>query len=362
MGAIASITVKDTIQPWKKYLETREQARGTITNKLRHIELLATVSSKRTPMLVKNLGLAQITDLFAEYHTVASRNACLQAVRGWFKWCIRMDYINPVQVEKLIGDRGHEKFERKPKYFLPVEKFMDVLSVAGARHPQRRAIMAFLLFTLVRQSELSSLLLKDVNLETRNVRVYRHKRKRYTDVPICPDLYDELMIWLTWYAEDQGFASPAELMKAHPEWHLAPSRWQNGSKLAIVPERGASRIEHFVKEVLDDLGIEDTTHGEYYRHLQEGAHTIRRSGARAMFDYLTDVVGEDKALLQVMLMLDHEQPQVTLKYIGVHIEKERLKKFLLTNSPYGFRKPPQASQGEARVIQLRPGRALERAV
>src|SRR6185437_2800705 len=109
-----------------------------------------------------------------------------------------------------------------------------------------------------------------------------------------------------------------------------------------------ARLENIVKNALDVLGA-DTENGVYVRHLGEGMHTIRRSGARAMFDYLTDEVGEAKSLLQVSIMLDHDDPQMTLRYIDKDVERDRLNTFLKTGSMYG---PAHRGRPQGNVVPM----------
>ena len=52
------------------------------------------------------------------------------------------------------------------------------------------------------------------------------------------------------------------------------------------------------------------------RAMGEGSHTLRRSGARALFDRLAES-GYDRSLRIVQSMLHHSSVTITEKYIGV---------------------------------------------
>ena len=80
-------------------------------------------------------------------------------------------------------------------------------------------------------------------------------------------------------------------------------------------------------------------------------HRIRRSGARAMSDHLALDLGNDKALLQVSVMLNHSGTQQTLAYIGLDIEREQLNDWLRGISMYS---PAAYKINEATVTAIRP--------
>lgn len=289
-------------------------------------------------------------------NTRASQNRALSALRAFASYAERMEYLEPGKANWLLGDRKCKPFVRRPKYYIPVSQFRPMIEAAGSRHPVERATMALAFYTLGRQGELAGLKLKDLNLQNMAIRIYRPKRKRWTDVTITPELASELHIWLLCYAKQTGYINIHELVTCQPEWYLVPAavpvkgRGPGGAYDAglttweIDPARPALRLEKLVKRLLDTFGAE-TENGQKVRHLGEGMHTVRRSGARAMIDHLASVYGEDKALLMVSTMLDHESVEMTLLYIGRNIEQKRLNEWLKTNSMYGT--------SQANVIPMR---------
>lgn len=56
--------------------------------------------------------------------------------------------------------------------------------------------------------------------------------------------------------------------------------------------------------------------------LSEGVHTLRRSGARALYDRLVSE-GYDGAMRTVQSMLHHSSIQTTEHYLGIHLDKKR---------------------------------------
>lgn len=288
-----------------------------------------------------------------------SRNKALLALRNFMAFLVRRKYLTGDSAEMLTGDRKFKTDTRKPKHYIPVEQFGDMLDLAGRRHGSDRAALALALYTLARQAEITGLRLRDIDLDNWTVRIYRGKQRRWTDVTICPDLQGELLNWLDAYAKETGSWGARQMMADHPDWHVVPHvvLVRNGGvyqtslfSYTLDPERPSGRLWDVVKGALDVLGS-TTEDGKFARHKGEGMHTIRRSGARAMLDYLADDLGSDKALLQVSIMLDHNDPKTTLLYIGRDIERDRLNDYLKTGSMYG--PAHRAAKPAGNVIQLR---------
>lgn len=291
------------------------------------------------------------------------RNNALTAVRGFIGYLERGRHIEAGASDQLLGTRKCKPAPRKPKHYIDVGQFAEALEVAGDRHPEDRAIIALALYTLGRQSEIGGLRLKDVRLRDRELLMWRPKTKDYLAITISPDLAEELSWWLSWYATHTGYDSPAAMMTAQPDWHLVPRRkyspragsagrfTASDAVFALRPEVPASQMERVVKHVLTGLGVE-VEDGISRRHKGEGIHTIRRSGARALLDYLALEVGEDKALLRVSTMLGHANTQMTLAYIGRDIERQQLNDWLKDNPMYGARQSPRSPTGGGNLATL----------
>jgi integrase len=300
----------------------------------------------RAPLKTGSLKPQYVARFFSTLPaTAGSHNRALSALKQFMRFLERMEYIPRGEADWLLGDRSTKKFTRKPKYYIPVSQFGPMLDAAGRRHPVDRITLALAFYTLGRQGEIAGLRLKDLDWETKTIRLYRPKRKRWTVVQICPELAEELFRWICFYASELGLTETG-LLEDHPDWYLAPGldcikgRTPTGeydAKLTtyrINPLKEALRLEKLVKRMLDIFGAQ-TEDGKVRKHLGEGMHTVRRSGARAMLDYLANVHGEDKALLMVSTMLDHETTTMTLLYIGRSLERKRLNDYLAHGSMYG---------------------------
>jgi integrase len=89
--------------------------------------------------------------------------------------------------------------------------------------------------------------------------------------------------------------------------------------MAYYPDSPVSRPSRRVQAALEAIGMETrNTDGTSKR---EGSHTLRRSGARALFDQLTLDGGYDHPLRIVQSMLHHASITQTEVYIGVTADK-----------------------------------------
>lgn len=62
-----------------------------------------------------------------------------------------------------------------------------------------------------------------------------------------------------------------------------------------------------------------------------------------MLSHLSRTLSKDHAVLQVAIMLDHDDPRQTLKYIGMDLETEELNGWLRGNSMYGHQEAPSGA-------------------
>ena len=347
------VKVTDALPQFVEYLESRGLAKGTVR---RHF--VAANVFVRVCQQVKgpNATMGQVdhecvTRFFAQLGGAqGSRNNSLETVKAFLNWAEKWGYLRPgFTAAKLLEGYKTRKAQRQPKYYLSAAEFPAALDVAGEHNPTDRAVIAIALYTLARQSEIAALRLRDYDAGKGEIQLYRQKRKRWTTTGVTPELVRELYRWEVTYAERMGYLSPHTMIREHPDWRLVPSRkaWRGGYE--IQPEVPISAMERVAKRVLTGLGVTTTRDGKAVRHLGEGMHTIRRSGARAMLKHLSEGLGHQRALVQVSLMLDHDDTKMTLQYIGMDQERDELNDWLKGNSMYGS---PDAPQGGA-VIPLR---------
>lgn len=257
-----------------------------------------------------------------------------QALLTFFKWA-RHTKRMPVDSDPMYG-RKTPKSARRERYRIPVSKFDHMLDLAGQRDPRDRAVVSVLLYTLLRDSEATALRVRDLDLDNGYVMARIHKSSIEDRVPISAELDRELHSWLTIYAESVGGLLP--------HYYLLPSRVSvidsrdpetgailSNKTLAYSPERRIYATGDIVKRVLADLGVPLTLDG---KSLHEGAHTLRRSGARALFDSLSDM-GYDKPLRVVQAMLHHKSQVDTERYIGITADRRSRDELIRGQVMYG---------------------------
>jgi integrase len=333
--------------------------RGYLARFGRICQDVARERGKRTPLTVEEIDGRVMTCYFStSTGKQGNLNNMLIPVRLFLTWCVASGWLDQGAPARLMGNRKYKRPERQPKYYIPAEDFPAMLEAPCLVHPSERMIVALALYTLGRRGEIGGLRLRDIDLNKLSLNVYRQKRKRWTEVAICPELHEELLRWLKIYGEHYEHSAYG-LLDAYPDWHLIPrlvrriERNDKGqisrvSHIDLNPGNYPVHMERLVKGVLDHLGVTETRDGTRVRHLGEGMHTVRRSGARAMLDHLSRDVGHERALLQVATMLDHDDPKQTLLYIGMDKERDDLNNWLRSNSMYGAPKRP-----DGKVIPIR---------
>jgi integrase len=345
------LKIEDAVPEFLNYQEGRGLSPGTVK---RHGVAARGFAAACQKVKGKNATMGQVDHAcVARYFqdmtgSQGYRNNNLETLRRFLEWAEKWGYLRPpfTAARLLDGYRGR-KAERQPKYYLDAAEFPAALEAAGQGHPADRAVIALALGTLARQSEIAALRLCDVDLAKGEIRIYRAKLKRWTTTGMTPELVAEMNGWLRWYAAETGYLSPHTLMREHPDWLLVPSRGRGNARLQ--PTQPVCVMERVAKRVLTRLGVQGTRQGKSSDHLGEGMHTFRRSGARAFLKQLSEQLGHDRALVQVSLMLDHDDIKMTLRYIGMDQEREELNDWLKGNSMYGTPEPPPV----AAVIPLR---------
>lgn len=332
----------ETTGPFADYLHGKGLSEGTVTRHRLAIfggrkGFACTVQRIKGPRPTMGQIDHQCVDTWFAAHEGSSgaRANKIESIRHYLRWAenrglLRAGFTADKLLEGYKGRRG----QRQPKYYIPVEDFPALLSVAHSARD--RAVLAIALYTLARQGEIAAITLKDLTLPGRKVSIYREKRKRWTETAMTPELREELTQWLKVYADKMGYQDYQDMIKDHPDWLLVPARQTYpGGWLIKDPTKEIVSMERILKMALTDLGVTSTKDGIKVKHLGEGMHTIRRSGARALFARLINAIGYEGALTFVQAMLDHETQEMTLKYIGMDWVKEQLNNWLLNNSMYG---------------------------
>lgn len=309
------------------YLRSREgmgYAKNTVRASRQALDLLLlTVGNVHVKNLTTTHGELFVSAMLSKGFKPGTVNLYRGAVVRFIKWAQhrRMITTNPLATTRSLSD------PKPPRRRVPAKDFPHLLDCADA-HQQDRIIVALGLYLFLRASEISALDVEHVDLDAGEVKVYQPKTKRWDVMPICAELDAELRRWLAWYADDQARAGRGPLL---PHWPLVPSRrvsnlfgrypldGEDREKPGQMnPQSRCTQIHNKVKAALTKYGWEVTADD------REGVHTLRRSGARALFDELVDSGRvRDGALRVVQAMLHHRSVVITEGYLGLEADVER---------------------------------------
>ena len=273
-----------------------------------------------------NVWCHQLTDKQVGRHFEAAAKtrqaATLQNDHGvlvrFFKWCRHTGRM-PVDSDPMYG-RRQPKAMKKERNRVHVGDFGRMLDAAGERDPRDRALMALLLYTLMRDGEITDLRIRDLDLKGSWLSARIHKTRLEDRMPVCAELAEEMRRWLTHYTSIVGplephyFLVPARVTRPIHDGRGKISHHACGYK----PEGRCGASARIVKPILEQIGF--PVRDSAGQATNEGAHTVRRSGARALFDQLvTD--GYDHALRVVQSMLHHKSMQMTELYLGITADR-----------------------------------------
>lgn len=297
--------------------ETAGYARSTLRNNRSQLNLMAAV-------LPSGIEVHQITAdkceaawrKLSQSRSASSLQQIHATINMFFKWCISRSLVKVTWTNPMMDIRP-PKAQKRERFRVPITSMSNMLDSAG--NPRDRALMAAAWTLMLRQSELTSLRVEDVNLTDGEITVVIHKTNGSDTMPIPMELDRELRIWLTHYTESVG--------PLHGHYRLFPARRVasitrdergcirlSGRDMVYVPDAPITRMEEIAQRVMKAVGYELDT--------GEGMHTLRRSAARALFDRLVDE-GYDGAIRMVQSILHHANTSTTERYIGLTLDKKR---------------------------------------
>jgi integrase len=331
VGAVTAVkhTLDDLITAWCRSQESQGLARNTVRNRELHLRALMALVGN---IQISNLERRHVDGYFTHCMTKPkplqplSLNKHKESLDAFFVWAVANRY--------LAADRnpmaGRRKFKAVPKdrLLIPASDFPRLLNCAP--HPRDRIVVALGLYLFPRQSEIRSMRIKDVDLERGYVHMKNHKSSSADDMPVCVELDEEVRTWLRFYAER---------VPLHPDYHFVPAkpsrlvgglvepgqRRQVQLVTELIPNRPMGEMHDAVQRTLEAAGYQ--IKDENGRSNYEGSHTLRRSGARALYDRLLDD-GHDGAIRVVQAMLHHSSVSMTEHYLGMKLDQARRDKLL----------------------------------
>jgi integrase len=338
------VRLSEARDEWIRSRQSQDYRPSTIEQNRRHInKLIASVGDLRC----KNVLAKHVDKMLTEQLKTSgpgARGGIHYSLSSFFRWGRTRGIFRPNQ--DPLAERRAPKSTTRPRLIIPAYKFGQLLDAAGNRHPRDRAVIALGLYTLARQSEIKSLRIKDLDLDTGQLLMYQHKTDTHDEMPVSSELDGEMRRWLLWYTQHHGVLDR--------EWFLVPACLSNekkaGTKYTTDPGRGlrpGSRItamEKVAKSAIAASG-EPICDPETGRTTREGMHTLRRSAARALYEELA-ATGYDAAIRQVQTWLHHKSITQTEHYLQITPDRDtRNRKFR--------GKPMYPSLVAENVVQLR---------
>lgn len=321
MGASTGARLSDCIAEYLVSCQSRGDRPNTLKSKRCTLDQLLLSTGN---VLMRNVGPGHIDSLFSEFQSKGLRSSTVNQRRTilthFFRWCQVRRYVSPL-VSPMEGIRNLKSVPRE-RLRVPASKFGHLLDCAG--HPRNRIVIALGLYLFLRQSEIVTLRVQDVSLDNGLVATTIHKTSQRDEMPICSELDGELRRWLTYYGETCG--------SLRGDWLLTPTLGRakfKGTSAGFVrvddgrtmyPMTRLKRLEHIAQDALEAAGY--AIRGDDGSSNFEGIHTLRRSGARALYDQLVSR-GHDGALREVQAMLHHASTQMTEKYLGITLDIKR---------------------------------------
>jgi integrase len=305
------ITIPEAMQQYEAHLRAKGRKDRTIYNNLQPVKHLWRVAGE---IQIASIRPQHIDKLFAAGNwSPRTRNLYLGNLSLFFKYCRRMRWM-PKDFDPTEG-WDSVKVPRKEALRIMPEEFGDLLD--AARHPRDRALIALGLFTFCRSSELVTLRVDDIDFNQHTVTIFRWKTGEADVLPMVTELEVELLRWVNWYGEAVGGLQgsyylvpalyPRDMDYDAESGLLRPSR-------AIQKPRPNKPMSHPYEPVQYALNVLG------YDTKQTGGHTLRRSGALALFQHIRNQ-GYDGALRHVASMLGHKDTKMTETYLGLGMER-----------------------------------------
>lgn len=239
--------------------------------------------------------------------SAGSLNNFQATLAAFSRWCRDRGYMLPNQ--NPVGTRRYRSDPPKQRDLIPLSDFPRLLDAAETSEmgPRDRAFIAAGLYLMVRQSELISIRIKDLNLEHDEVDILIKKTKDRDTMPISSELHSELEKYLQWYREHMGG-------QLDGDWYLFPAaKTVAFHQWGLQPDRMISRSQDIVRRALNKLGWKDAW---------VGVHVLRRSSARARLDENIDQ-GYDAAMRELQSWLHHSTITTTERYLQMQPDRDR---------------------------------------
>lgn len=303
-------TLREAADEYLAHLRARSQSESTLKGARTCTDQFIAVTGN---IQMKNVSGRHVDAFFARHHKWRARtiNIRLAVIRRWWKWAATRRYVRADQDPTVMWRAV--KAEPDTLTRVKLDEFATLFSACD--NVYHEALIAMGLYTFMRASEMSSLRVSDLDFAQSRIHVTRHKTKDTDSLPMAVELEVVLRRYLAWY-EDRATTTPGAYL-----FPIRVGQGQNAEGVLSWDDAGldvyrplsSTYITRQVTRILRNAGLTD-------RHV--GAHTLRRSGATALYHSLV-ARGVADAMEIVSSMLGHKSIATTEAYLGTNFARRR---------------------------------------
>lgn len=254
----------------------------------------------------------------------SSLNTKMVHIRSLIKWMSTRGYLREPEGSYLEKLKKVAEQDTEHRY-LTAAQLVEIYSNIED-DPWERFVVASGVYMSGRDCELTNIRRGHVKLDRGVIRIYRNKTDKgdgsaWDEMPLLPEFDLEVRRWLIAYQEHMG-------QPIQDDWYLFPRRHRTGyggQQWTYLPDRRRMRMGTVIAKHLDNFW------GERLPGERRGQHDLRRSAARAMYEYYKDLYGAHEALMIVQAHLGHRSPETTKRYIGISVERARRDEALIAS-------------------------------
>jgi integrase len=273
--------------------------------------------------------------------SMATTHAILNA---FYTFCVQTGRLRPQQ--NVMLTRRAPRGEKRDMERIPVYRWPQLLACAQESDPRDRVLVAMGLYTLLRDQEMAALRLRDVDLNAGHIRARIPKTDDLDLVAISADLDRELRTWYIHYQNRVGPLEPNMLLlparRIPPPLRTSRGTWMASPHSSYDPYASVGKCAAIVTPLFKQIGYR--TRDESGKSTGMGAHTLRRSGARAYYDYFVSQ-GRADALRVVQTMLHHKNAEMTQHYIGLREDRQTRDQLVRGVTIFGLHELKTISRG-----------------
>lgn len=311
--------IPEAVLEYIDYMRSNDTSEGTIKSRRTAFNKMEEVLKDMYVHSVEPQHMTRVWQRVGQTRSGNARRIDYQAFKGFFEWCENMKYRQ--RHESPFKHIKRPAIVKKERHRVAEEEFPALLDATP--NPRDRMFIAKGLYILGRKVEMNHIVIGDVDRHEGEIILFRSKTGTGDRMPISDELDRELEEYFNWYRW------VTDTTKLDKNWYLVPrstrpqwvtnKEWHPGTIRpdVMMREDTGTRITKLALEAIG-FPIRESDTG---KASMEGAHTLRRSGARALYNNLVEM-GHDGAMRIVQQMLGHVKMSQTEEYIGLTLDRK----------------------------------------